>query len=262
MSNLVDRVQNRLEHEGRRVRGAAHRGANQVFPAVLTGFRSQVEEVHAQIARHHLLGSFKAHCKQQFDTTEQIRVGIVDEFGSGSHGEGATDRLLAAAPLYLRGKIVIDVFDADQWGNGGAIQRGAEAAMMKSVVALLVSGAVQFNHITTMANRIGASQITHGNRSQAFEALLGTYQDRSYVSALRLLNEASRVVPVVTPIGNDGLTHAAALGDNTIVTSILGDNSFATRSDLVDIRMIPLFGNLHTSQSGPICLGQALDYRH
>jgi len=218
----------------------------------------QVGEVRDTIARHSLLGSFQQHVRTQLQRG-RVRVGIIDVFGNGSHGERVAVRLLASAPSNIRNKIELHTYDVNEMGQAEALAAGASAARNKYIVALSVSGGLEAYNANQLVREIGALQLDQGTRGRALATLLRTY-DRGYANAMRALSEASYSVPVVTPIWNDGNITAAALGANTIVTSIHGTGTQATPvPHLVDIYMNPMPRNGHTSQSPPLFIGQALE---
>lgn len=218
----------------------------------------QLEEILTEIGDHYLLRSFCAHVRKQLDDLGKIRVGIIDTFGPNTHGENVEDRLLYSVPKSLRDKIEICRFDVNHVGRIGALTNGAWAAAEKSIVALSVSGGLIPYNAEQLRQEAGVASINSANRATVFEILLGTHPG-DYANAMRQLSSASSVVPVVTPIWNDGNITAAAFGANTIVTSIRGTNTARTEvPGLVDIYMNRTSVSRHTSQSAPMFIGQAL----
>lgn len=205
--------------------------------------------------RRSLRGSFTSHALSKLEQDGVIRVGIVDDFSS-AHGRGVEDRLRASLPGYIRDHVEIVRYDVSQ-GSDAAFQAAARDARNKDITVLSVSGGLEAVSLSGLEQSLG-EPVNQANRGRAFETSLERFQSRSDYQSLRAnmtaISEASRVIPVVTPIWNDGNTTPAALASNTLVTSLSGSTR-ATRSSLPDIYIQPLPGNDFTSQSPPRVIG-------
>lgn len=87
-------------------------------------------------------------------------------------------------------------------------------------MALSVSGGLETVNLDSLEQSIGANEINSGNRTQAIETSLQRFRDRSDYQEIRQdtigKSSVSTVIPVVTPIWNDGNTTPAAQGRNVI----------------------------------------------
>lgn len=224
--------------------------------------RVEPEQARQVLENHSLEGSFTAHVLKQLEENGRVRVGIIDNFSQGeTHGRNVEERLVASLPDYLRNRVEIVRYDVSQ-GRHQAFQNAIEDARDKDIVALSVSGGLETVNMDGLEQSIGANEISSGNRAQAIETSLQRFRNRSDYQEIRQdmvgISSVSTVIPVVTPIWNDGNTTPAALGRNVIVTSISGDDTRATQSPLVDISIRPLPGNQFTSQSAPRVVGGLL----
>ncbi len=223
-------------------------------------------QVSGVLSDHNLQGSFTAHVEDQLSRTGKIRIAVVDDFSSGAtHGTNVEARIRTNAPSYLRDRIEIvryDVGGQDRAGVARVLQDAAQDAQNKEVVALSISGGLQAYGVDAIQGWIGQPL----NGSSADEAFSATAQRAGLTQGERdawaEVADASRRIPVVTPVWNDGNTTLAALtaaSSNGIVTSIdQSQGSRATEVPLFDIRLPAQAFNDHTSQSAPTFIGQAL----
>jgi hypothetical protein len=243
-------------------RGAedARRRAKEAYEDQAVQQNQQVGDVHAVIGRHSLLGSFKRHVESQLSQSGVVFVGVIDRFSTGTHGQNVKRRLEASVTGRIRGKVSVIRYNIDARGLG-AMQNAIAHAKSKQIVALSVSGGLEGYGLQQLMREIGTNFLSRANRGKALGLLLKIYQKTrpDYAAVMRGLSEASYRIPVVTPIWNNGQTTAAALGANTIVTSIRG--GVATDAPgLVDIYMNNVPGNNHTSISAPMFIGQSLNF--
>lgn len=215
---------------------------------------------------HNLAGSFKAHLEDQIRTTGKIRIAVMDDFSPGhTHGTNVEARIRSNAPAYLRHRIQIvryDVGGLNATERGQLMQRMAADASAKRVVAVSVSGGVDAYGVTAIESWIG-KPLNRSTAAAAFQATAKrahlTPQEAAGWAALA---NASRRIPCVTPVWNNGTTTLAAMGmaaSNGIVTTIdKSSDSVATEVPLFDARMPAQWGNGFASQSAPTFIGQAL----
>ncbi len=224
--------------------------------------RVEPEQARQVLENHNLQGSFNALVLKQLEENGRVRIGIIDNFSPGeTHGRNVEERLVASLPDYLRNRVDIVRYDVSQ-GRHQAFQNAIQDARDKDIVALSVSGGLETVNLDGLEQSIGANEINSTNRAQAIETALQRFSNRSDYQEIRQdmvgISSVSTVIPVVTPIWNDGNTTPAALGRNVIVTSISGDGTRATQSPLVDIAIAPLPGNQFSSQSAPRVVGGLL----
>ncbi|MDX1988902.1 MAG: hypothetical protein SFV17_19610 [Candidatus Obscuribacter sp.] len=224
--------------------------------------RVEPEQARQVLENHNLQGTFNANVLKQLEENGRVRIGIIDNFSPGeTHGRNVEERLVASLPDYLRNRVDIVRYDVSQ-GRHQAFQNAIQDARDKDIVALSVSGGLETVNLDGLEQSIGAKEINSTNRAQSIETALQRFGNRSDYQEIRQdmvgISSVSTVIPVVTPIWNDGNTTPAALGRNVIVTSISGDGTRATQSPLVDIAIAPLPGNQFSSQSAPRVVGGLL----
>ncbi|GEM_PF-1150651 len=216
--------------------------------------RVSPEDAGQLLANHNLKGSFTSQCLHQLQTQGFVRVGVIDD-GNSSHAKNTISRLLASVPDNLAGKVQVVLYDVSK-GKEKAFDDALQDARKKEIVALNVSGGLESLSLRQLAQSVGAEDINSGNRDQAFNQALKHF-DSSTGRQMQDVKEASRIIPVVTPIWNDGNTTPAALAGNVIVTSLKGDTR-ATRSGLPDYYLEPLPKNQFSSQGPPRVIGAML----
>ncbi len=238
------------------------------FPNIKNFFpvENRLPAVKAVLAQKNLAGSFAAHIKDQLNKTMRVKIAVVDDFRAGqTHGRVVEARIRANAPSYYQRAIEIvryDIGGLSPEATAKVIKQAATDASNKKFVAMDIAGGLEPYSVDKIQSWTGAP-VSKASAGKAFEAvaqrakLTPTQRD-----AWAAVAQASKVIPVVTPVWNDGNTTLAALtlaNSNGIVTSIdSGNGSKATEVPLFDIRMPALDGNPHTSQSAPTFLGQAM----
>ena len=222
--------------------------------------------VQAVLANKQLAGSFIAHLKDQLQRDGTIRIAVVDDFSAGqTHGVNVETRILANVPDHLRDRVRIVRYDMGGKGQAGraqVLQRVADAAQRKEVVAVSISGGLQAYPVERI-ERASGQPLSKASAARAFDA---TARQSGMAGAERAawaaLAQASKRIPVVTPVWNDGNTTLAALmlaGSNGIVTTIdPSQASRATKTPLADVRMPDPWKSGTTSQSAPTFIGQSL----
>jgi hypothetical protein len=211
-----------------------------------------------------LAGSFAAHIEHQLRNGGRIYIGVMDTFAKGqTHGTNVEARIRANAPEYLRDRIVIVRYDTaglnrEQLAN--LMKTMAADASSKKLVAVSVSGGLEPYGVKAIQTWTG-KPLDKSTAGAGFEAAAQraklTPSERAGWDALA---KASRSVPVVTPVWNDGNTTLAAMklaAANGVVTTI-DKGGAATEVPLFDMRMAAQFKNTHSSQSPPTFIGQAL----
>lgn len=202
----------------------------------------------AQVLEHHHLNrSFQSHCLNQLMHDGHITVGVIDD-GNSTHAQNVVQRLRASLPEEMRSQVQVKLYDTSH-GADQAFREALNDARDKNIVALSVSGGLQPINLQRLTSEIGATRIDAGNRDQAFATALKHF-DHHVQQQMQDVKEASRYIPVVTPIWNDGNITPAALAGNVIVTSLRGQ-THATPSELPDYFMEPLPGNGFSSQGPP-----------
>ncbi|MBC7999826.1 MAG: hypothetical protein IAF58_17865 [Leptolyngbya sp.] len=206
---------------------------------------------------HNLRGSFTSQVISQLERDGKVRVGVIDDF-SGTHGPGVVARLRGSLPDYIRDRVEIVRYDVSQ-GREQAFQAAISDANNKNIAVLSVSGGLEPVNLRGLEQSLGTSSINSNNRAEALNTALERFSGQPGYDQFREnminLSQASLRIPVVTPGWNDGNITPATLGRNTIVTSLSGDNTNATPSALIDIRIAPISNNTFTSQTAPRVIG-------
>jgi hypothetical protein len=249
---------------------AVDAGATKVagFPNLKNFFpvENRLPAVKTVLAQKNLAGSFAAHIKEQLNKTMRVKIAVVDDFRAGqTHGRAVEARIRANAPSYYQRAIEVvryNVGGLSPEATAKVIKQAATDASNKKFVAMDIAGGLEPYGVDKIQSWTG-EPVNKASAGKAFEAVaqrakLTSTQRDAWAAVAR----ASKVIPVVTPVWNDGNTTLAALtlaSSNGIVTSIdAGKGSKATEVPLFDIRMPAMDGNPHTSQSAPTFLGQAL----
>jgi hypothetical protein len=226
---------------------------------------NRLPQIRAVLDSKNLSGSYAAHLKEQLRTKGYISVAVVDDFKNGTHGRNVEQRILANVPSYLRDKVRIvryDVGGLDAKGRAAVITRAANDASNKKFVALSLSGGMDAYNAGGIGRAMG-QPLNSASAGRGFEALASKNKmSKEERAAWSAISAASKRIPVVTPVWNDGNTTLGALAaarSNGIVTTIdQHRDSLATQIPLHDIRMPAQPFSNRTSQSAPTFIGQSL----
>jgi hypothetical protein len=245
---------------GRAVLNAAERSAPR-----------RTEEALRTLDQHALRGSFLAHARHQLKEHGRIYVGVIDNFDTtrNTHGGTVAQRILATVPDYLRPYVEIVPFDISGGRTSEARQLAIQSALRKEIVALSVSGGLPAVDKEGLEKTLG-ERLSPQNRQRAFWAALGRFKDKPDYAHLERdmmgLMSVSRLIPVVSPVWNDGLVTPLIGGGGAggpIVTSIEethGDTRRTEAPGMVDFEAPTnsVVRSPVTSQSPPYFIGQIL----
>ena len=235
-----------------------------------------IQNAEKTLRNHHLSSSFVAHFSKLLEEKKPIRIGIIDDFKNSTHGRNVVMRILENMPSELRGKVEIVRYDvgglnADQ--RAKVITAAADDAQKKKLVALSVSGGINAYSVSAIEKAIG-EPLKKESAQAGYDALVKANQTSIAVTgSFEALNAASKSIPVVTPVWNDGKTTMAALrlggnSGNGMITSIEKpvldiNNKLYNATDisgLVDVRVPARPFNPNSSQSAPSFIADMLSY--
>jgi hypothetical protein len=256
----------------RKITESAKEGARNFGSSSL---EKRIDQALKTLEDHNLKGSFLAHVKDQLEKTGEIRIGVIDEFNkpNSTHGKNVMERIRATMPEYMKKYVKIIPFDVTGPNNEIGFKNAIAAAKNKDIVALSVSGGIDAINIENLETRMGVVDINASNRQKAFWTAIPGLEKISNNNTLDQtmmeLSLASKRIPVVTPVWNNGYTTLPAIlgagKGGPIVTSIdekYGNSSRTEAPGMVDfyapVPAIKELRNEFTSQSPPYFIGQIL----